>query len=90
MQTKKFIIITSINDLNPVMQRFAAFPDWQLVLVGDTKGPREIPDDRIIFLGIDDQRALDFASVEHCPENHYARKNLGYLFAMANGAEVIE
>ena len=29
------------------------------------------------------------ASVGHAPSNHYARKNLGYLFAMAHGASLI-
>ena len=63
--------------------------NWQVVLVGDRKGPITVDDDRIAFLDLERQSGLGFEYAEHCPENHYARKNVGYLFAIAHGAELI-
>ena len=86
---KKFIIITSINNLNKVMQKYASLKGWKLVLVGDRKGPKKINDDRIMFLDIDSQSKLGFNYCNYCPENHYSRKNIGYLYAMSLGADII-
>ncbi|MFC1862385.1 STELLO glycosyltransferase family protein [Thermodesulfobacteriota bacterium] len=86
---KKYIIITSISELNKVMQKFASLKDWKLVLVGDRKGPNKIEDDRIIFLDIESQSKLAFNYCNYCPENHYSRKNIGYLYAMSLGADII-
>lgn len=86
---KKFLIVTSIFEPTAAVLAYAAMPDWQVVLVGDRKGPRGVSDPRITFLDFERQQQLGFAYAAHCPENHYARKNLGYLYAIAQGAEVI-
>lgn len=86
---KRYIIITSIHDENEVMRRYASLPGWTLVLVGDRKGPVRIADERIVFLDVERQRELGFTLHAHCRYDHYARKNLGYLYAMSQGAEVI-
>jgi len=88
-ESKKYIVITSINELNRVMQKYASLSDWKLILVGDRKGPEQINDDRIIFLDMDKQAKLGFEYHKHCPENHYSRKNIGYLHAMSLGADII-
>lgn len=87
--SKKYLIITSINSLNKIMEKYASLSEWKFILVGDKKGPKEINDDRIIFLDIGKQAELGFTYHASCPENHYARKNIGYLYAIANGAEII-
>jgi len=86
---KKFLIITSIAEPTAAVLAYAAMPDWHVVLVGDRKGPHRVTDPRITFLDIGQQQRSGFAYAAHCPENHYARKNLGYLHAMAQGAEII-
>ena len=86
---KKFLIITSIAEPTAAVLAYAAMPDWHVVLVGDRKGPHRVTDPRITFLDIGQQQRSGFAYAAHCPENHYARKNLGYLHAMAQGAEYI-
>jgi hypothetical protein len=86
---RKFIVITSINEVNDVMRKFASLSDWQLILVGDRKGPKQVDDDRIVFLDMETQKELGFTYFYHCPENHYSRKNLGYLYAISLGAEII-
>jgi hypothetical protein len=86
---KRFIVITTINPMNQVLAAYAALPDWKLVVVGDRKGPRSIDDPRVTFLGIDGQGGLGFDFVKTCPENNYARKNIGYLYALSQGAEIV-
>lgn len=85
----KYIVMTSINEYNNVMEAYAAIEGWQLIVVGDRKGPSNIPDKRIIFLDFESQKDLCLDYVSLCPENHYSRKNIGYLYAMSHGAEVI-
>jgi len=86
---KKFVVITSINEVNDVMRKYASLPDWEFVLVGDRKGPKHVNSDQIIFLDMQKQEELGFEYFNHCPENHYSRKNLGYLYAISEGADII-
>ena len=46
---------------------------------------------RIVFLSVADQKRLPFRISQHhfLPPAHQARKNIGYLYAMAQGAEMI-
>ena len=57
---KKFIIITTINEENDVLRKFASFSDWTLIIVGDRKGPTNISLPNTIFLDIDKQKELGF------------------------------
>lgn len=41
------------------------------------------------FYSIDRQKKTGFELALICPERHYARKNIGYLIAIKNGAEII-
>ncbi len=47
------------------------------------------PFNRFIYLSLEDQRKLPFAIIALTPEKHFTRKNVGYLYAMAQGAKVI-
>lgn len=85
----RFLVITSIAEPTAAVLAYAALPGWRVVLVGDRKGPARVDDPRIEFLGLERQERLGLAYARHCPENHYARKNIGYLYAIAQGAEVI-
>ena len=57
-----------------------------LLAAGDRKGPErfDIPGAR--FFPLDEQKASGFALAALLPENHYTRKNLGYLEAIRSGA----
>jgi len=87
--TSKYIVITSINQPNDVLRRYASLEDWKLILVGDRSGPHRVDDKNIIFLDMDTQANLELSYARTCPENHYARKNIGYLYAISLGAEII-
>jgi len=60
-----------------------------LIVVGDKKGPPSygLPNTR--FYSLEQQKTLDFELVGKLPENHYSRKNLGYLLAMQLGEDCI-
>ena len=87
---RKFIIITTINEKTKAIKRFSALlKDWQIILVGDKKSKKIKSKDNIIFLSVEDQEKLNFNITKYLPYNHYCRKNIGYLYAIKLGAEVI-
>ena len=60
-----------------------------LVVVGDRKGPRRFELDGATFLSLEAQSQLPFTLATSLPTDHYARKNLGYLKAIDDGARCI-
>ena len=61
----------------------------RVIAVGDRKTPDVSWPNGVDFLSITSQIEMDLKLPALLPENHYARKNLGYLLAMSRGAEVI-
>jgi hypothetical protein len=59
------------------------------IVVGDRKGPTEFELPPAEFVSIDEQAELPFELARLLPEKHYARKNIGYLLAMARDVECI-
>ncbi len=62
---------------------------WKVLVVGDTKTPVNWHLEGVEFLSIDRQKSLYPELSELVPEKHYSRKNLGYVYAINNGAQVI-
>lgn len=60
-----------------------------LIAVGDTKGPKSFNLPNAEFLPIEKQLELPFKLAKALPTKHYARKNIGYLQAIAEKADVI-
>ena len=66
-------------------------------MVGDKKTPPEyetgwipgIGNKAVVFLSEKEQKKMNSRFVEAIPWNHFGRKNIGYLYAIAHGAEVI-
>ena len=59
------------------------------IVMGDTKSPNNFELDGCDYWSIDRQLTLDFKFPQICPTKHYARKNIGYLVALKNGAQTI-
>ena len=59
------------------------------MVVGDLKTPEVKESDNLVFLSVERQKELGFGFTEYCPFNHYSRKNIGFLYAMREGADVI-
>lgn len=82
------IVITTINPLNDNIKQFTQINNFKTIIVGDDKSETYSYKD-LIFLSLDDQLNFKYGSISTTPKNHYSRKNIGYLYAMVNGAEVI-
>lgn len=85
---KKTIVITTINDLTKAVAKFREVaPEWNILLIGDKKSvPIKSSDELVRFISVEEQNELPLKLKEFLPFNHYVRKNLGYLYALMNGA----
>ena len=86
---KKYIVITSINPPTEAVEKFSKLKDYNLIVVGDKKSPREFKLDNCEFLSIEKQVKSNFKLAQKLPFNHYSRKMLGYLEAIRQGADII-
>lgn len=90
---KVALVITSIaNDQHPVLNQYAvkaAQRNIPFIVIGDTKSPEQFNLKGCDFYSIDRQVSLGYELVKNLPTRHYARKNIGYLVAIQNGAEII-
>lgn len=86
---KKYIVITTINPKTEGIARFEAMPGWHVVVVGDRKSQPIESSEHLTFLSLEEQARLGYEFAAACPLDHYARKNIGYLYAMEQGADVI-
>lgn len=88
-----FLVITSIaKQDNQVLLQYAqeaAKHKIPFIVIGDTKSPSEFEMDGCDFYSIDRQKLLNLDLAKILPLKHYARKNLGYLVAISQGAEII-
>ena len=74
------------------VQAMKNYSGWCLVVAGDIKGPDSYMDEEnVVFLSVERQRELaeHMPLVAKTPWNHFGRKNVAYLYAIANGAKTI-
>ena len=90
---KHALVITSISEPSPILRALADGAQksgWPFYLIGDRKTP---PGDWTSlterFYSISAQMVLGPTIAERIPLDNYSRKNIGYLLAMRDGAEVI-
>ena len=85
---KEWCVITTIapptSSVRLLADRLHQF-DATLVIVGDRKGPEryELDHAPVDFLPLSRQQAGPFEMGRMLPTDHYARKNVGYLHAIA-------
>ena len=88
----KWVVITSINGPQPRYSDYAK-RGWKLVVVGDLKSPNHLfadwTNDSRHFLSLQMQSNMYPELSSAIGFNTYARKNLGYLYALSLGASVI-
>ena len=85
----KFVVITSIHSPTETVKLLSHWQGWKVVVVGDKKTPTDWQYANVDYLSVARQIDLfgDFASA--LPFNKYSRKNLGYIYAIKNNADVI-
>jgi len=74
-------VITTINKPTKAIEKFYDIFGDNLIIVGDKKTPEDW-----YYKGL---AVLKESTAPYAPDNHYARKNIGYLIAMKNRAELI-
>lgn len=83
-----WIVLTSINSITPSVEKMLMYEKYSVLVVGDEKSP-DTYDERVVYLTLDMQRKLNYRISYALPTNSYTRKNIGYLYAIAHGAQYI-
>jgi hypothetical protein len=86
------VVVTSIAAPNKALKALARGcqeKGYQFILIGDEVSPTDFVLDGCRFYSVEAQHQLPFKLANLCPTRHYARKNLGYLIALSDGARVI-
>lgn len=92
MPPKITLVVTTISEANKVLQKLAAgcqSHNWDFIIIGDTKSPKDFSLAGSQYYDIDAQITTDLKYARLCPTKHYARKNIGYLLAIKEGAASI-
>ena len=88
--SEKYIILTTINHPTQAVKTIAKTKrDWIILAVADRKTPIDWSCQNVRMFSIEEQKEFESNFAQECPFNHYARKNIGYLKAIRDGAEVI-
>src|SRR5215510_9324474 len=87
------LVVTTINSPNNILRALADGANAQqirFIVIGDTKTPANFALPHADYFSITDQvrQFPEFCGV--LPTKHYARKNVGYLAAIAAGATEIQ
>jgi len=89
---KTAVVITSIAKPNIILKDLAkecANKGYHFIVIGDQDSPDDFHIDGCDFYSLEKQKQTGFKSGLSCPTKHYARKNIGYLLAIKNGASII-
>lgn len=95
LPSERVVVLTTINsDQHSGVQKLleqSIDHNFQLVIIADQKTPiwKSKLLDKVTFYDLNAQRRLPFEVASYLPENHYSRKNLGYLIAASMGFEWI-
>jgi hypothetical protein len=95
-------VVTTIFKPSAAMEKVASLPGWCLVIVADKKTPDELylqglakAQDHVVYLSAKVQEDMAAGGgalgqfVSGLPWNHFSRKNVGFLFAVGHGAQLI-
>lgn len=86
------VVITSISEPNKVLRNIAEESkkrSYEFIVIGDESSPSKFELDGCKFYSLEQQVASGLKFAELCPKRHYARKNIGYLLAIQNKANLI-
>ena len=84
-----FTVLTTINSPDERVSDWMKITGNHTVVIGDKKTPSSWNHTTCKFFSLKDQLNSNFTIASLLPENHYTRKNLGYLSAIKCGANAI-
>ena len=88
-QHGKWIVVTTVNEPTDQIKFLSNIDQFQLLVVGDKKTNQSWNCKNATYLNIDEQEYQKYKSFKTTPFNSYTRKNIGYLYAIQNGAKFI-
>ena len=86
----KFIVTTTIQPPTEATLKYSENPDWKLIVVGDKKTPsQEYQNINCLYLSPEDQEDLNKDLSDSIGWNCIQRRNMGFLYAYKQGAEIV-
>lgn len=85
-------VITSINPPTTIVKQLASVKEnLCTVIVADKKSPTEyvVNNTNVVYLTVEKQEELKYNIMQLVPWNHFARKNIGFIYAIHHGAKRI-
>jgi hypothetical protein len=86
---KKVIVTTTINPPTEAIERFDGLSDWNLVVIGDLKTPKDYSLRRGLYVGPREQEKYDPMLSEAIGWNCIQRRSFGLLIARDMNADVV-
>ncbi len=86
---RKVIVTTTINPPTEAVQKFAAMPDWELVVMGDLKTPKDYKLERGVYVTPEMQEKYDKELSDAIGWNTIQRRNFGLLWAHEMKADIV-
>jgi hypothetical protein len=84
-------VVTTIFLPSKAIELITKYADFCVVIVADKKTPNpyNLSGDNVVVLDVAYQESLKDPFSSAIPWNHFGRKNLGFMYAIAHGAEMI-
>lgn len=89
MSNKTTVVITSINNATEAVKAYSQRDDVDVIVIGDKKSPIDYNCENVNYISVLNQEKQFGELAAVLPYNHYGRKNLGYIAAIKNGADII-
>ena len=89
MDSQVYTVLTTIHHPDDRIIDWMKVTGNKTIVVGDNKTTANWKHDSCDFIDLKSQKDSSFELANLLPENHYVRKNLGYLFAIKSGAKII-
>ncbi len=84
-----FIVTTSINNVTKAIRLYDNMKNWNLIVVGDLKTPKNYKLKNGIYLSPNDQIKIDKKLSKLIPWNCIQRRNFGFILAKKLGAKIV-
>ena len=86
---KKVIVTTTINPPTEAVEAFQAMKDWDLVVIGDKKTPKDYKLSRGVYVTPEETEKYDPALSDAIGWNCIQRRNFGLLWAHDMKADIV-
>lgn len=86
---KKFIVSTTINSPTEAIKKFDNMGEWELIVIGDCKTPKDYKLENGLYVSPEDQVKIDEKLSDAIGWNSIRRRNFGFLIAHKNNADIV-